>query len=200
MIGTILVFVLTLGASVLWLTRALDDQALDTSRRLGEAALANTLGQLSMLEIDYAKRGEAVTAVEAGDEPWLHENMGLPAKTAVASNLIVLWGGPLGGPRAADLGWTDDEVAAAQGGLLAPGLVDLAESKLAHVPLHESEGVSFFAWQGGELFALATSRIERDLESHRAECDDRQIARLLVGRRIDGAEIDTASRPFWPMA
>ena len=185
MIGTMLLFVPTVGASVLWLTRALDDQALGTSRRLAEAATAGTLAEMSRIGVDYAKWDDAAVAVDRGDEVWIYDNLGSSAMIGAVANLVVLWGGPF----AADLGWTDDEVEDGRPGLVGDRLLALADERLRAVPVGEASAPTFFDWQAGDLFAIAASRIERSQGSEGAEADDRRIPRLLVGRRIDDAMI-----------
>jgi len=185
MIGTLLLFVLTVGFSVLWLTRALDDQDLGTSRRLAEAATAGTLDELSRIGVDYSKWDDAAVAVERGDKGWIYDNLGSSATTAAVANLVVLWGGPL----PSGLGWTDDGVEDGRPDLVGERLLALADERLRAVPVGEATAPTFFDWQAGDLFAVAASRIERSQGSEGAEADDGRIARLLVGRRIDDSMI-----------
>jgi diguanylate cyclase (GGDEF)-like protein len=203
MIGTILVFVLTLGGTVLWLTRALDDQALLKSQAQLRDAAGNLLDQVRLVTLDYAKWEAAVPQVDAGNIPWLYENIGKSASVGETMQLIVLWGGDY----ANDIGWTDDGATKARSSLLDPGTLGLAESLLRDIPLATFEGSQFFAWQGGSLYALGVSRFEVTTEVGAQPAKDDRV-RIAMGRRItpevlagvessflvDGLRIDRA----WP--
>jgi len=67
MLCTIVVFVLTVGVSNSWLSRALDAQARDQSLAQIRNARDNLLSQVRLTTLDYAKWGTAVDAIEAAD-------------------------------------------------------------------------------------------------------------------------------------
>jgi diguanylate cyclase (GGDEF)-like protein len=184
MAGTIVVFATTLTLAVLWLTQALDRQARLDSVQLVDRALAGLVESTTLVTLNYAKWDQAAERIEAGDLPWLYENMGSSAIVGLSANLVVLWGGPL--PR--ELGWLDQSPGSGMSGLAGSRTVALADERLASIPLGVAEAASFFVWRGNDLFAVSASRIERVLRPDPALADA-QIARVLTGRRIARSEL-----------
>lgn len=182
MVGAILVLVLTTGASILWMTRALDSQSREHSGSMVGTAFANVLGQTTLTALDYTKWIDAVGAVASLDRDWMDDNIGAVALYGEVFQLGIYWGGPL--PE--DMGWTDDPAEQGVPGLLPQAVLDAAEAGLREVPLGTSEGVGFFGWRGDELFALAASRVEWIEDGAPAPAlPDAEIVRFLIGQRID---------------
>lgn len=182
--GTILVFALTLALSVLWLTRALDQQAQADSHRLVDRMLHGLVDRTASVALDYAKWDEAALRVERGDSAWLHRNIGSAASIGLSAHLVVLWGEPLGG----EIGWLDQSPPSGTAGLVGMRTVPLVEARLAAIPLDTAQEVSFFAWRGNDLFIAAAARIERSLYP-RPGIADADRARILMGRRVTRGEL-----------
>ena len=180
MIGTILVFVVTVALSMIWMSRALDEQARVHSLGQVQHVRANLLGQTRMITLDYAKWGAALPMIAAKDLPWIYENIGLSTMTSQAFQLAVIWGGPF----EEDIGWTDDGVAEGRSGLVDPATLGQAESHLGDIPIDAYDGTQFFAWRDGTLFVLAASRIEAADGKADPTAQDGDIARLLLGTRL----------------
>jgi GGDEF domain-containing protein len=185
--GAVLVLVLASAVSVLWMTRALDQQSREHASSLMRTALANVLQHTLASNLDHAKSLEAAQAVSALDAAWLAERAGASASYGEAFQLAVYWGGPL----AQDVGWIDGR-AEAVAGFLGPATLAEADARLRQVPLGAYEGVTFFARRGGELFAVAASRVE-PLGPNAAAVPHEGVARLLVGRRVNGHLLDTVA-------
>ncbi|TNC52446.1 bifunctional diguanylate cyclase/phosphodiesterase [Rubellimicrobium rubrum] len=180
MAGSILVFVLTIGVSILWMTRALDDQARDHSLHQIRSARANLLSQTRLITLDYAKWEAALPYVQAADLDWIFENIGSSATTGEAIQLAVVWGGPFPG----DIGWADDGLVEPRSGLVDQATLDLAERRIAEIAIDSYDGVEFFGWQDGALFVLAVARVEEGTgEGGSAPALD-EAARLLLGTRL----------------
>jgi diguanylate cyclase (GGDEF)-like protein len=187
MAGTILVFALTLGVSVLWMSRALDQQARGDSARLVGSAVSTLGSEMLAVNLEYAKWDDLVAAIEDGDADWLHRNMGVTAATGLLSDLVVVWGGGLD----RDLGWLDQSPPAGLSRLISPRVLARADTRLAaEVPIQSGQGVRFFVWRGNDLFAAAVSRIEWTYDTSRAEVEEARIPRLLTGRRITQSEVE----------
>lgn len=187
MAGTILVFALTLGASVLWLARALDRQARTDSVRLLDAALSTLGSEMLAVTLEYAKWDDLALAVEKRDDAWLYRNMGVTAATGQMTDLVILWGGELGQDR----GWLDQSPEAGLSRLVSPATLALADRHLTEsIPIGASVGVRFFVWRGSDLFAAGLARVEWTFDRTRAQSDDARIPRLLMGRRITLAEVE----------
>ncbi|MBP1805846.1 putative bifunctional diguanylate cyclase/phosphodiesterase [Rubellimicrobium aerolatum] len=185
MVGTILVLVLTVSGSVLWMTRALDDQA----RRQAEARILDArdgmVERARLLALDYAKWEDTATHVTAGDTDWMRDKIGATAIAGEAFQIAMLWGGPL----ERDLGWTIGGPAEPREGLLDPLLLGLAESRLALVPLDTYDGTEFFAWSAGHLYVLAAARVEHLTERGGGVLPDDRLGRLVMGQRIGAATV-----------
>ncbi|TNC43769.1 diguanylate cyclase [Rubellimicrobium rubrum] len=189
MVGAIVVLVLTTAVSIVWMTRALDQQSRDHSGSMVRTAFSNVLNQTLVTNLDYAKWPDVVDATAALDMAWLSENVG--ASTTYYDDLfhlVVEWGGPL--PR--DVGWMDTGAPEGTTGLLSQATLEGADARLQEVPLGASSGVTFFALSGDELFAIAASRVERTEAEEPAP--DAQVARLLIGRRVNDALLDVVAR------
>lgn len=180
MIGTILVFVLTVSTSIFWMTRALDRQALDhSSTQLGKAH-ASLLDRTQSIAVDYAKWDEVVAATERGDIGWIYENFGSEATFGELLQLAIIWGGPL--PE--EIGWTDDGIEEGRPGLLDPALLGQIERHVAAMPIGVADGTALFAWHKGSLFSLSAARIEIPGDMAAPPGQEDRHARLLVGQRI----------------
>ncbi len=89
MAGTILVFALTLGASVLWMARALDQQARADSERLVGTTLSALGSEMLAVTLEYGRWDDFARAVEEGDEAWLYPNVGVTAATGLMTDLVI---------------------------------------------------------------------------------------------------------------
>ncbi len=183
MTGTIIVLILTVAVSVLWMTRAMDEQARLTSATLLRTAMDNVASQVMVTTLDYSKWDEATLRVEALDTAWVRDNIGTVVTFGKAVQLAVLWGWPL----QQDLGWILGGSEEGDTGLVAPDVLDQVEGRLTAIPLGAYEGTSFYAWVGEDLFALAGSRLEMYVDKGGAALPDDRIARLLLGRRVDAS-------------
>jgi len=181
MVGTVAVMVVTVAVSVFWMTRAMDDQARTHAAERVRNALGNVLSQMRATTLDYAKWNEAAARLAKGDTAWLDDNIGSAAVVGETAQLIVVWGGGL----VDDIGWTDDSGPERRTGVLDPAIVALAEAGLAGVPLGVYQGVTFFAWRDGAVFALAAARIEAVDAADGPALDDAGIGRIIMGRRLD---------------
>ncbi|WP_176559432.1 putative bifunctional diguanylate cyclase/phosphodiesterase [Rubellimicrobium roseum] len=190
MVGTILVFVVTLAVSVLWLTRTLDDQARDNSIARVQNASETLLAKTRMLTLDYAKWDDAAVNVNRGNHFWMRDSIGTTAINGEAIQLAVIWGGLL--PE--DIGWTVGDRRAGRSGVLDPGLLGLAESRLAGVPLDRYEGTAFFTWHGGNLYALAAARVEHLTQRGGRPVESDRVARLAMGYRLSGQILEELGR------
>ena len=185
MIGTILIFVVTLGAFMLWMSRALDAQARQQSVAQIRETQDSLLDQIELTTLDWAKWESAVEEVDSANMAWIDENLGSAIGAGHVIQIAVLWGGRYGD----DLGWATDRVEQARPGLLDAGTLALVESRLASLPIGAYEAARFFLWHGGSLFAVAAARLELPSEPGAAEASDDEIERLLLGRRLSDEEL-----------
>jgi len=183
MIGTILVLVLTVGASTMWLTRALDLQARENTERQTQRAVDALLEATELVTLDYAKWIDATDRAAAVDLAWFDVNMGIATVMGESCQLAALWGGGF----AQDRGWIEGGTDEGRPSLLDPAILSLAEARLAEVPLAAFAGTSFFASHGGALYAVAAARIEPPADYlHGPSPPDAEMARMLMARRLDG--------------
>lgn len=180
MAGTIIIFMLTLAASVLWLTRALDNQSDVHSAQLVGSAFANLLEQTAKTTLDYSKWDEAAAAMQAGDIDWVYDNIGESATLGEAFQLAVAWRGGL----SREVGWRSDQVVEGRSALVSADVLALVEDRLAPIPVGAYAAASFFGWHGSELYAMAASRVERS--DAKAGDPDVRVPRLLLGQRVGG--------------
>ncbi|MFC5567055.1 putative bifunctional diguanylate cyclase/phosphodiesterase [Rubellimicrobium aerolatum] len=192
MIATILISVLTVGASNLWLSRSMDHQAREQSLAQVRSAADNLLTQVRLTIIDYAKWEGAVDGVAAADLDWVYENIGTAATTGQTAQIVLFWGGRYGG----DLGWNDEGLEEPRSGLLDPGTIGLAESLIAKLPVGVYDGVQFFAWHDGGLFALGAARLEKPEQPNASSVPDEDLSRLLMGRRVTEAALAEVADGF----
>lgn len=180
MIGSILVFVVTVVVSNSWLSRALDSHVYEKS--VGQVSMArdNILSQVRSNTLDYTKWEAAVKALNASNLEWVYENIGGTANIGQLVQLVVLWGGTL----TEDVGWTDDGIREGRPDLLEPDVLQDAERLLANVPMGTYEGAEFFAWRNGSLFAVGIARFEVVDGKERPAAQDTDIVRLAMGRRV----------------
>ncbi|MBP1806796.1 putative bifunctional diguanylate cyclase/phosphodiesterase [Rubellimicrobium aerolatum] len=179
-LGTTLLFLATTVVSVVWMASALNRQALDQSQVQVQVARDDLLGRVRLLTIDYTKWDEADAAVRGADRTWIFDYIGSAAMMGRTFQLAVVWGGAL--PR--DLGWTTGGGTAARPGLLPAALLAGAEGRLAR---DAAETAEFFAWRGGELFAMGTSRFEPVEHAHLFPEADRRSGQLMLGLRVGPA-------------
>lgn len=186
MVGTILTLALALGASTVWLTRALDLQARVTTERQVGRALEALLEGTELLTYDYAKWTEAVNKAAAADLGWFDENMGLATVVGEACQLSALWGGRFQDPYS----WAAGGPEQGRTGLIDPQILGWAEARLAGVPLALFDGTSFFGWHEGGLYAIAASRIELPADFlDGPPPPDEEMARIFMARKVDEAVI-----------
>lgn len=125
MAGTIVVFALTLGISVVWMSRALDRQARIDSARLVASAVSALESEMLAVNLEFAKWDHLVWALEEPDADWLYRNVGMAAATGLTRDLVVMWGATL----ERDLGWLDRSPPAAMSRLLDPRVLAQVESR-----------------------------------------------------------------------
>jgi diguanylate cyclase (GGDEF)-like protein len=178
-ISTVLLFVVTTGVSILWMTHALDQQALAQTRSQVHVARTTLLAKVRLLTIDYAKWDAAYEAVRAADLAWIFDNIGSAAMMGQAMQLAVVWGGPL----TEDVGWTSGSEAP-RTGMLPATLLSRAERLLADTARDSVDGTEFFAWHDGDLFVMGAARFE-PVEHAAAIADEDLLAgQLIMGIRI----------------
>jgi diguanylate cyclase (GGDEF)-like protein len=180
MIGTVLLFVLTTSLSILWMTRALDRQALEQSQTQVRIARTNLLDRIRVVTLDYAKWDTADAAVRAANVGWLADNVGSAALIGQAVQVAVVWGGPFTEP----LGWSEGGAEAPRVDLVGPAALAAVEDRMAGSEPGTFNATEFFAWQDGHLFAMAASHFEP--VEHAAAFDEaeRHSGLLLMGIRI----------------
>jgi diguanylate cyclase (GGDEF)-like protein len=192
MIGTILVFMATVWASNSWLSQALDDQAQVQSIAQIQSASDNLLTQVRLTALDYAKWEAAVTEVDDNDLQWIKENVGWAAQTGEVVQLVIIWGGRY----LTDFGWLDDDVKKERAGLLDPGTIEIAEGRLADIPVGAYDSAEYFSWRDGSLYAISATRFEL-LDAGAAPLPpDHEIERLIMGRRITEAALSEFAESF----
>ncbi len=179
-ISTVLLFVVTTGVSIFWMTQALDRQAQVQTEAQVRNARTNLLAQVRLLTLDYAKWDAAYAAVRAADLAWIFDNIGSTAMVGQTIQLAVLWGGPF----AENVGWTSDGGEDARTGLLSAAMLDTAERRLADVAPGVVDGTEFFAWHDGDLFVLGASRFEPVEHAATVADEDRFAGQLIMGIRI----------------
>lgn len=196
MIGTILVFILTVGASNSWLSQALDSQARDQTVAQVRNARDNLLSQVRLTLLDYAKWEAAVSAVDAGDMGWVYENMGAGANVGQVFQLAVIWGGRL--PH--DVGWSDESLENGRTGLLDSGTIALIERRLDDVALDSFDATEFFAWRQGAVYAMSAARLEvlegEPTVEASAEGTAGGAERLLMARRVTDEAVAAIAESF----
>jgi diguanylate cyclase (GGDEF)-like protein len=183
-IGTVLIFLLTLCVSLTWMGRALDEKAYSSDLAQVENARDGLLAQMRVLMLDYAKWEAAVPLVQAENLSWINDNIGASAVTGFAFQLAVLWGGPF----EEDLGWQERGTAQPATGSVDGALLGQVEAQLRRIPLNLYRGTEFFAWHEGSLYVIGAARFEPDAPSAIADLisRDTRTPRLLLGRRLSG--------------
>jgi diguanylate cyclase (GGDEF)-like protein len=191
MLSTIVVFVMTVGASNSWLSQALDAQARSQSISQIRNARNNLLSQVRLTTLDYAKWGTAVNAIEAADLDWVYENIGAAATVGQIVQIVALWGGHY----PADVGWIDDGAEDGRVGLLDSGTIEEVERRLAEIPVGAYDAVEFFAWREGSVYAMSAARLEPadDLDP---QAPDGDVERLLMGRRVTNETVASIADSF----
>jgi diguanylate cyclase (GGDEF)-like protein len=188
--ATILLIVVMAAFVIVWMTRALDRQALEQSKVQVEIVRENMLATVDLITIDYSKWGWAYAAVQDQDLEWLFGNIGSAALIGEAVQLAVIWGGPF----EADLGWNDDGTVEPRPGLVPAETLEAAESLLADTVPGNFEAVEFFQWQGEDLFVMGASHFEPTGDPTRVPEVGRQTGLLLMGTKIDGEAIAAVAR------
>ena len=191
-IGTILIFLVTLGSFMIWMSRALDAQAWELSVAQVQEAQESLLNQITLTTFDYSKWKAGVEAVDAGDLAWMYDNIGVSATLAQVIQLVVVWGGRY----EANIGWTDDGAVKSRASILDPGTLGLVESRLNSVPINTYVAAQFFFWHQGSLFAVAAARMENTRDPAAAGAADHEIERLLLGRRLSDKEMSGIGDSF----
>jgi diguanylate cyclase (GGDEF)-like protein len=184
--ATVLLVTMTAAISIVWITRALDRQALDQTITQVEIVRENILSQIDIITVDYAKWDWAYDAVMAGtDTDWLFGNIGSAALIGEAIHLAVIWGGGF----EQDLGWDDAGVTEPRSGLVSGETREVVESLLASVEPGSFDAAEFFQWHDSELFAMAASHFEPVENPSRVREEDRLGGLLLMGTRLDAEAV-----------
>lgn len=179
-VSTMLLFVVTTGASILWMTKALDLQALAQAQTQVQIARDNLLGRVRLITLDYAKWDAAESAMRAADLHWIFENIGSAAMIGQAFQLAVMWGGAL----ETDHGWISDGGMDPRSGLFSGSMLSEVEGGLADSVPGGFDGIEFFGWYGGALYALGASHFEPVEHAATYPPEDRFAGQIILGTRI----------------
>ncbi|NAZ38153.1 bifunctional diguanylate cyclase/phosphodiesterase [Rubellimicrobium sp. CFH 75288] len=186
-VATVTLFVATTGVSVLWMTRALDAQALAQSALQVRIARDALRERVRTLALDYAKWDAAHGALREGDRDWLVDNVGSVAVIGQTVQVVVLWGS--GGLEAGDLGWRTGGPIAGTSGLLPASLLAAAEARLDAEPRGRFDVTDFFAWHDGALHAMAAAHVEAVEHWDSLPPAERRAGLLLMGVRLSEAVV-----------
>jgi diguanylate cyclase (GGDEF)-like protein len=179
-IATVLLFLGSTAASIVWMTRALDRQAQDQSETQVGIAQANLLARVRMVTLDYAKWDAAHDAVYNADLAWLYENVGSSASIGEVVQMVIVWGGGLEN----DVGWVDDGVVEPRSGFLDASVLTNLERSLEQKEPSEFASTEFFEWRGDELFVIGSSRIEGIVRETKLPDASARSGGLLMGIRV----------------
>ena len=179
-IATVMLFLGTTAASIVWMTRALDRQAQDQSETQVTIARANLLARVRMLTLDYAKWDAAYEAAHNADLEWLYENVGSSASIGEVVQMVIVWGESLGN----DAGWLDDGVVEPRSGFLDASVLTAVERGLGQKEPSEFASIEFFEWRGDELFVIGSSRIEGIVRETKLPDASSRSSGLLMGIRV----------------
>ena len=188
--GVILVFVVTLGAFMISMSRALDVQAWEQSVAQIRDTKNKLLDQITLTTVDWAKWTAGVSEINAGNIGWIQKNLGATVAHGQVMQLATIWGGRYD----QEMSWITDVVDEGRAGHLAPGTLELVESRLVSIPVGSYRVVKFFSWQEGALFAVAASRLEDVEEPNALFAADEGLERLLLGRRL--SDLDEIADSF----
>jgi diguanylate cyclase (GGDEF)-like protein len=188
--ASIILVVITAAFSFVWMTRALDQSALEQSEAQVEIVRENLLSRINMMTLDYAKWDWAYDAVEAEDVEWLFGNIGSAALVGKVVQLVVIWDGKFEQP----LGWLDDGTIEPRSNLVAEMTLVAAEHLLADATPGEFDSVEFFQWRGDELFVMGVSYFEPVENPGRVPEADRLAGLLLMGTRIGAEAVSEIAR------
>ncbi|TNC51939.1 bifunctional diguanylate cyclase/phosphodiesterase [Rubellimicrobium rubrum] len=194
MVGTVLVFILTIAVALTWMSHALNRQAHDNAFIQIENARTSLLDQTRLLMLDYAKWEAGVPLVRSRDLSWIYDNIGSTAVAGVSFQLAVLWGGPF----ADDVGWQEEGGSDPRSGLFASDLLDMVEAHLRRIPLNLYRGTEFFIWHGNAVYTVAAARVEADAPDAVADLISRDdtTPRILIARRLAGSTIARTAKDY----
>lgn len=189
--ATILLIAATAAVSIVWITRALDRQALEQSEVQIGIVRENLLSRVNMFARDYAKWDLAFDAVRGEvDTEWLFVNIGSVAFIGESFQLAIIWGGDV----RQDLGWKDDSMIEPRSGLVPAATLAAVEDLLIENAPSGSEAIDFFELHGDELFAMGGSYFEPVEDPDRVPEGERLGALLLLGTRIDAEVVGEIAR------
>lgn len=189
--ATVLLVLAAAAVSIAWMTRALDQQALEQTEVQVEIVRENILSRIDMVTVDYAKWDWAYDAVQSGtDVEWLLGNIGSAALIGEAIQLAVIWDGGF----TQDLGWVDDGVVEPRSGLVPASTLAAVEDLLSDARPGNFDAAEFFQWRGAELFAMAASHFEPVEDPSRVPEEERLGGLLLMGTRIDAEAVAEIAR------
>lgn len=194
MVGTVLVFILTIAVSLTWMSHALNRQAHENAFTQIENARAGLLDQTRLLMLDYAKWEAGIPPIKSRDLSWIYDNIGSTAVAGISFQLAVLWGGPF----ADDVGWQEEGGIEPQSGLINSDLLDRVEAHLRKIPLNLYRGTEFFTWYEDAVFTVAAARVEADAPDAVADLVSRDVttARILIARRLAGSTVARIARDY----
>ena len=190
--GIILVFVVTLSAFIVSMSRALDAQASEQSLVQVRDTQKKLLNQITLTTFDWAKWTPGVNEIDAGNIGWIQEHLGAAVADGQVMQLAVIWGGLY----EQDMSWTTGAAAQGRAGHVEPGMLELVESRLVSIPVGAYEAVKFFLWHKGSLFAVAATRLEDVEGPNAAAAADEGLERLLLGRRLSDVELAEIADSF----